>query len=95
MKAVFEIDAHEFDRTFFDNIKSLIEDRRIRITIETEADETDYLLSNPATRKQLLDAINSDEGYSFTPEEFDDLTHRLEQGEKIDVSMFRKIKLTK
>jgi hypothetical protein len=59
MKAVYKLKPYEVDEAFFKTIKELFNSGDITITIEEEQDETDYLLSNEANRKHLLESVEA------------------------------------
>ncbi|WP_037302440.1 hypothetical protein [Runella limosa] len=53
MTTTIELRAEELDYQFFKGLKSMYKNRKIRLTIDSEMDETDYLLSTPANRNAL------------------------------------------
>jgi antitoxin YefM len=55
MNAVYHLDAEELDETFLQGLKQTFQKRRLEIIVREE-DETEYLLSSPANRRQLLTA---------------------------------------
>jgi hypothetical protein len=92
MQTTFELNAEELDEQFINGLKELFKDRRLKITVEAEPDETSYLTSNPETRTRLMAAIervDNGEVLSFTDAEFDEVSKDLEAGKKIDVERFR------
>ena len=53
MTTTIELRAEELDYQFFKGLKSMYKNRKIRLTIDSEMDETDYLLSTQANRNAL------------------------------------------
>jgi hypothetical protein len=47
-------------------------------------DTTAYLLSSPANKKHLAEALQSTERIVFTPDEFQQLTDNLSEGRSIE-----------
>jgi len=81
METVFKLKAAELDSRFIDSsVKNLFKDREIEISIKPIQDETEYLLSNPANKKHLLDAIKEIKKNKnlirFTGNEFEELSFR-------------------
>lgn len=98
MQTTFRIRFKELTLEFLKNIKRLHNGHDLLITVKNadEMDETEYLLASDANRKMLEKSINeAEEGYSFTPEEFDILTQDLREGKRVDISKLRKVKLPK
>jgi antitoxin YefM len=60
---MYKIHASELDIRFIEALKALFKDKEIEIAVceavEHEDDETNYLLSSPANRKHLLQAIEN------------------------------------
>jgi len=81
METVFKLKAAELDIRFIDSVKNLFKDREIEISIKPIQDETEYLLSNPANKKHLLDAIKEIKKNKnlirFTGKEFEELSEKL------------------
>jgi antitoxin YefM len=81
METVFKLKAKELDKSFIDSVKNLFKDREIEISIKPTQDETEYLLSSPANKKHLLEAINEVKKNKnlicFTGVEFEELTEKM------------------
>jgi antitoxin YefM len=58
MTTTFRANANELDQDFFERLKAMFKGKEIEIIVHEagEMDETDYLLSDPANRKHILDA---------------------------------------
>jgi len=56
MNAVYHLDAEELDETFLQGLKQTFQKRRLEIIVREE-DETEYLLSSPANRRELMKAF--------------------------------------
>lgn len=54
----FTMNTSELTPTFIDMLKMLFANRNIEINVREKIDETDYLLSNPINKKNLLESIN-------------------------------------
>ena len=70
MVSTYRLKADELTSDFLHAIKSVHRHREIEITIEEVEDETEYLLSSPANRAQLLSAIQDlgkNENYIAVP----------------------------
>jgi antitoxin YefM len=78
METVFKLKTKELDMSFIESIKHLFKGKEIEITIKPAQDETEYLLSSPANKKRLLEAIEEVKKNKnlirFTGEEFEELS---------------------
>ena len=59
MNTTYHIHANELDIKFVNSLKSLFADKKLKITVSAEHDETEYLLSNPENAKRLLKSIEN------------------------------------
>jgi antitoxin YefM len=59
MYTSFHLNANELNEEFLKKLKRIYKSKRISITVEEDLDETDYLLSTPANRKHLEDALKN------------------------------------
>jgi antitoxin YefM len=61
MYTVYKLNAQELDMRFINALKAMFTDRDIEIAVcesePSEYDETEYLLSAPANREHLLNAM--------------------------------------
>jgi uncharacterized membrane protein YkoI len=58
MSTTFHLDTtSELNADFLKAIKTLFKNQRISVTVEAEMDTTDYLMSNEANRKSILESI--------------------------------------
>ncbi|MCW3126249.1 MAG: hypothetical protein JWO03_1907 [Bacteroidetes bacterium] len=53
------IDADNLSKDFLDYLKAAFKGKKIRLTVETEPDETEYLMSSPTNHKRLLKSIKN------------------------------------
>jgi antitoxin YefM len=53
------IDADNLSIDFLNYLKATFKGKKIRVTVEEEMDETEYLMSSPANKKRLLKAIEN------------------------------------
>ncbi|MDF7816934.1 hypothetical protein P1X15_04980 [Runella sp. MFBS21] len=53
MTTTIELNAEELDYKLFKSLKAMYKNRKIRLTINSEMDETEYLLSSQANRDIL------------------------------------------
>lgn len=51
------IDADNLSKDFLDYLKAAFKGKKIRLTVETEPDETEYLMASPVNHKRLLKSI--------------------------------------
>jgi hypothetical protein len=58
MTTTFHLNTDELDATFIERVKAAFPHQRIAIEV-TEADETEYLLSDPERRERLLRSIEN------------------------------------
>ena len=62
------IDADNLSTEFLDYLKAVFKGKKIRVTVETEPDATEYLMSSPANHKRLMKAIkNVEKGQNLIP----------------------------
>lgn len=61
MITTIQTEADKIDYQFIDAIKTLFKNKRIKVTIEDEMDETEYLLSNESNKEFLLRSIKQAE----------------------------------
>ena len=59
MNFVQHIDADNLTIEFVDYVKGLFKGQKIKLTIETEMDATDYLKSSEANHNRLMKAIKN------------------------------------
>ncbi|MGH8497395.1 MAG: hypothetical protein ACRERV_01070 [Methylococcales bacterium] len=63
MYTTYRLKADELNADFLESVKALFHGKVVEIAIcdaaQTEEDETDYLLKNPANRQHLLNAIDN------------------------------------
>ena len=53
------IDADKLDIDFVDYVKSLFKGKKIKLTIETELDDTAYLMASETNNQRLLKSIKN------------------------------------
>lgn len=70
MEAIIKIESRELTDELLLKIKHLFEGKPVTITIKSELDDTDYLLSGYANKKHLHESIASEPTVTFTPDEF-------------------------
>ena len=62
------IDADNLSTDFLDYLKKAFKGKKIKLTVETEPDATEYLMSSPANHKRLMKAIkNVEKGVNLKP----------------------------
>lgn len=61
MITTIQTEADKIDYQFIDAIKTLFKNKRIKVTIEDEMDDTEYLLSNESNKEFLLRSIKQAE----------------------------------
>lgn len=57
MTTTIELDAAELDYNLFRSLKAMYKNRKIRLTIDSSMDETEYLLSSQANQNALEKSI--------------------------------------
>ena len=57
MTTTYHLRANDLSEDFLVSLKSLYKGKTISITVESEMDETEYLLSNESNRMMLLESI--------------------------------------
>lgn len=77
MYSVYNLDASELDENFWKGIKKQCAGKHIEITVETlddNMDTTEFLLSDPENKKQLLKSIkNVEERKNLVEVSWDDI----------------------
>jgi len=53
MTATYELDPHELDMGFIEQLKNTFRDARLKITVREKPDATDYLMATKANRDAL------------------------------------------
>jgi hypothetical protein len=53
------IDADQLSPDFLDYVKALFKGKKIKLTIETEPDETSYLMASEANHNRLLKSMKN------------------------------------
>ncbi|NQV03106.1 MAG: hypothetical protein HQ542_10690, partial [Bacteroidia bacterium] len=69
------------DISFVKAIQNLFKEKVITITVSTDMDETEYLTSNPANEKHLLDNIATDSEVRYSNEEFKEYIDKLKESQ--------------
>lgn len=64
MITTIQTEADKIDNQFLEAIKTLFKNKRIKVTIEDEIDETEYLLSNESNKEFLMRSIKQAEAGS-------------------------------
>jgi hypothetical protein len=59
MTSTFELNANELNADFLKAIKQLFKNRMIRLTIDVDMDETEYLLQSEANKNHLIEALKN------------------------------------
>ena len=57
MVANYLLDESELNESFFQQIKQQFRNKKISITVSEAIDETEYLLSNDANERKLMESI--------------------------------------
>lgn len=58
MQTTYTLNTDELDEGFLQRVKSAFPRRQVTIAVNDEADETEYLLSDPVRKERLLRAID-------------------------------------
>lgn len=61
MVTTIQTEADKIDNQFLEAIKTLFKNKRIKVTIEDEIDETEYLLNNESNKEFLVRSIEQAE----------------------------------
>lgn len=61
MITTIQTDANKIDSQFIESIKTLFKNKKIKVTIEDETDETEYLLTNESNKDFLMRSIKQAE----------------------------------
>lgn len=61
MTTTYHLSANDLSEDFLKSLKAMYKGKTISITVETETDETEYLLSSEANRKFLLESMRQAE----------------------------------
>jgi hypothetical protein len=72
MNTIFIVDPAELNQSFIDGLKKLFKGKKIEISVKP-IDETEYLLSSEANRKELyksIQEINEGKTVAFSVEDF-------------------------
>jgi len=91
----YRLEANELNADFLKALKLLYKGKTISITVKEEMDETEYLLASEANRDMLKEALEAEEGYAFTPDEFENFVKAVEKGQRPDGGQLKKVKLPK
>jgi hypothetical protein len=59
MNATYQLKPYELTVDFFESLKQTFKDRDIVLSVKAIQDETDFLLSTEANRKQLFEALEA------------------------------------
>jgi len=81
MTITVKVKPKELTRELVSKLGELFrQDEEVTLIVNDELDETEYLLSNPANRNHLLEALTEtaeQNNTTFTVEEFNELYHKL------------------
>lgn len=72
MTTTIQLNAEELDYQLFRSLKAMYRNRKIRLTIDSEMDETDFLLSSQNNREALeksMEEAKRGEKIVLTPDE--------------------------
>jgi len=74
MQTTIRLNTNELTMDFLEGLKKMFKGKEITLTIETEMDETEFLMSNPKTKERLLKAIENVEKGNLVTVDLDELT---------------------
>jgi hypothetical protein len=67
MQTTIRLNSNELTMEFLEGLKKMFKGKEITLTIETEMDETEFLMSYPKNKNKLLKALkNANEGRLIT-----------------------------
>ena len=73
MQTTFNLEPYEFTNDFYKILKTMVKNHRVKLTLETEIDETDKILSNPVMTKILEERMANVEKGLVTEVNIDEL----------------------
>lgn len=82
MQLTYKLNTGELNSKLLAYIKRNFKDFQIEIKILPPSDETEYLLSNPANKKHLLESRDEETVKSFSLEELNQFANELKTGRK-------------
>lgn len=68
MEAILKLNIDELDEDLLRKLKSMFPNRQVEIRVETEMDETEFILRNPKFAAELIERIKSVENGTKTIE---------------------------
>jgi hypothetical protein len=86
MNITFQLSADELDEQIIEAVKTLYAGKTIVLTVVPPPSVI------TETERKILEAGQSEEVYSFSPEEYDKLMQAVEEDKPIDFASVRKIK---